>query len=219
MKLSQCISVVLLSFFVLSIQLPQVLFAGDGTAVVANDPEHVCPVLVGTGIPAAEVYSLDGTPVDLRTVLGGKPTLLIVYRGGWCPYCNRHLTALMDIEKPLIDLGYQVVAISADRPEKMQQSMEKGEWHYQLFSDSSAKAAQALGLAFVVDDKTRERYKKYGIDLEEASGLSHHILPVPAAFLINADGVITFSHVNPNYKLRIDPDILLAAARSALKDK
>lgn len=218
-KLSQRIFVLLWLFFVVSASCSYTLFSGDGTAVVANAPERVCPVLVGTSIPSAEVYAPDGTPVDLRAVLGGKPTLLIVYRGGWCPYCNRHLTALMDIEKPLLDVGYQIVAISADRPEKMQQSMEKGEWQYQLFSDSSVLAAQALGLAFVVDKNTIQRYKKYNIDLEEASGRSHHILPVPAAFIVDASGVVAFSYVNPNYKLRIDAEVLLAAARSALQNK
>jgi hypothetical protein len=31
--------------------------------------------------------------------------------------------------------------------------------------------------------------------------------------VVDADGVITFSYVNPNYRVRCDPDVVLAAAR------
>ena len=68
-----------------------------------------------------------------------------------------------------------------------------------------------------MDDKTIERYKGYHIDLEESSGEKHHQLPVPSAFVVGTDGVIRFTYVNPDYKVRVDPDVLLAAARAALK--
>ena len=56
----------------------------------------------------------------------------------------------------------------------------------------------------------------YGIDLEEASGYDHHLLPVPAVFVIDPEGVIDFQYVNPDYRARLDPNVLLAAARAAL---
>ncbi len=57
--------------------------------------------------------------------------------------------------------------------------------------------------------------KKFGIDLEEASGETHHLLPVPSVFLVSEQGRIVFEHVDPNYKVRVDPDVLLAAAEAA----
>ncbi|MGH2569205.1 MAG: hypothetical protein ACRDGA_12785, partial [Bacteroidota bacterium] len=62
-----------------------------------------------------------------------------------------------------------------------------------------------------------QRYKTINIDLEDASGESHHLLPVPAVFIVGTDGVIRFSYVNPNYRVRIDPDVLLAAAKAAFE--
>ncbi|RMG56015.1 MAG: hypothetical protein D6723_01360 [Acidobacteria bacterium] len=126
------------------------------------------------------------------------------------------LGQLRKIESQLIALGYQLIAISADRPERLRQSIQKHQLHYRLLSDSQMTAARAFGLAYKVDDRTVERYKKLGIDLEEASGEKHHLLPVPAAFVIGTDGVIKFAYVNPNYKVRVDPDVLLAAAKAAL---
>lgn len=219
MKLSQYVSVLPSLFLVLIavVILPSSALC-SGTPRIAASPEQVCPALVGASIPSVEVSTPEGTAVNLQQVVQGKPTLLLVYRGGWCPYCNRHLTALMDIEQSLLSLGYQIIAISADRPEKLRESLGEHEWRYQLFSDSAATAAQALGLAFVVDDATVTRYEKYGIDLDKASGLPHHILPVPAAFIVNTSGIITFAYVNPNYKVRVDAELLLAAARASLKE-
>jgi hypothetical protein len=36
-------------------------------------------------------------------------------------------------------------------------------------------------------------------------------LPVPAVYLVDPDRTITFHFVHPDYKLRLHPDLLLAA--------
>lgn len=118
---------------------------------------------------------------------------------------------LRDIEAQIQTNGYQIIAASADRPGKLSGTVDENKLHYRLVSDADQSAAKAFGLAFRVDDHTNERYKGYGIDLEEASGKPHHILPVPAVYLIGKDGLITFSYVNPNYRVRLAPQILLAA--------
>lgn len=127
------------------------------------------------------------------------------------------LGQLQEIEKELLDLGYQIVAVSADKPEKLEESIQKKKINYVLLSDSTTKAAQAFGLAYHLDDEGVEKYKKFGLDIEEASGEKHHILPVPAAFVLKTDGTIVFSYVNPDYKVRVEPDVLLAAAKAAVK--
>ncbi len=184
---------------------------------VASSAEEVCPVLVGTKIPEVTAKTVDGKDVALYDVITKKPTVLIFYRGGWCPYCNLQLGQLQEIETPLLEMGYQIVAISADRPEKLKESLQKKAINYTLLSDSTMKAAQSFGLAFKLDEATFEKYKQFGLDLEKASGEKHHILPVPAAFVLKTDGTIVFSYVNPDYKVRVQPDVLLAAAKAALK--
>jgi len=114
-------------------------------------------------------------------------------------------------------LGYQIIAISADRPGKIKEIAEKEKYNYILISDSSMSGAMAFGLAYRVDDKMVETLKGYNMDIEAASGEKHHILPVPAAFVVGTDGVIKFSYINPNYQERINPDLLLLAAKIALQ--
>ena len=69
---------------------------------------------------------------------------------------------------------------------------------YSLYSDSSLSATRAFGLAFQVDDELNERYLSYDIDLEKASGETHHVLPAPATYLIGTDGLINFAYINPD---------------------
>lgn len=71
-------------------------------------------------------------------------------------------------------------------------------------------------MACKFDNKTANTYKKMENDLEKDSGYDHHLLPVPAVYLINPDGLITFQYVNPDYTTRINSEVLLTAARACL---
>ena len=123
---------------------------------------------------------------------------------------------LIRIEPALLELGYQILAVSADKPEVLQQSQTKHKPNYRLLSDHSMKGALALGIAWRVDDQTLEKYRGFGIDLEKASGETHHLLPVPTAYVIGTDGLIRYAYSNPDHRVRISADVLLAMARAAL---
>src|SRR5436190_16084605 len=54
--------------------------------------------------------NVDGRSVRLYTELERGPVVLVFYRGGWCPFCNIHLSGF---QKSLADFnaaGAQVVA-------------------------------------------------------------------------------------------------------------
>jgi peroxiredoxin len=111
-------------------------------------------------------------------------------------------------------MGFDIWFISIDRPEMLYDSLEQPDIAYTILSDSGLEATRAFGLAFRVNAEILERYEKYGIDLEAASGQSHHVLPAPSTFIIASDGMIRFQYTNPDYAVRLHPDVLLAAARA-----
>jgi peroxiredoxin len=106
-----------------------------------------------------------------------------------------------------------VVAISADRPERLEDSLEVKDLGYALYSDSPLTAARAFGIVFQLDEAGVALYRKYGVDLVEASGETHHQLPVPSVFLVEAGGTVRWVSSNPDYKVRPDNAQLLGAAR------
>jgi peroxiredoxin len=185
--------------------------------MLARAQTKTAPLKAGDTIPDVTLRTEDDKEVSLRKLVAEKPTVLVFYRGGWCPFCNVHLQALAGIEGDLAGAGAQLLAISMDQPSKLKATPDREKLHYRLLSDSTAAAAQAFGIAFKVDDATVEKYKGYGIDLDAASGHDHHILPHPAVFVADTSGRIRFAHVNPDYKVRLEPGKILGAARDVKK--
>jgi len=107
-----------------------------------------------------------------------------------------------------------VIAISPDRPARLSKSLEEHDLGYTLYSDSSLEAARAFGIVFQLSDEEVSEYKDYGIDLEATSGHSHHQLPVPSVFLVEAGGRIRWAYSNPDYRVRPDNAKLLEAAQN-----
>jgi len=176
-------------------------------AQLPSRAEDVSPLLVGEMLPNASVQTLDNKVINLSPIFKVKKTILIVYRGGWCPYCNLHLSEVGRIEKDLLALGYQVVAISPDAPEKLKPSMDKMDITYTLLSDHAGNFIKAAGLAF----KAPASYEKF---LEDSQGKGSELfLPVPSLFILNEKGEILFEYISPNFKQRINGYLLLAAAR------
>ena len=207
----------LLAYLVLSIGAVFTHHAMASKSTIYNSASEVCPIKVGELIPSTPLQTIEGKPIDILDTIKRKPTLLIFYRGSWCPYCNTHLGELKTIESKLIDLGFQIVAISPDLPANLNTSVKDLKLDYTLLSDSKAALTKALGLGFRVDDSTNETLKGYGIDLVKASGEDHRILPVPAALLVDTEGKVDFMFFSPDYSIRVDKSILLAAAQSIAK--
>lgn len=183
------------------------LFA-QAQAQLPENPQDIAPLLVGEAMPEMQLTGADGQSYATGQLLAQKPTVLIFYRGGWCPYCNRHLSAVGMLEEQLLELGYQVVAVSPDAPEKLKGSQEKQGLNYTLLSDANGSFTQAAGLAF----QAPEKYRKM---LAEHSGNKNTgFLPVPALFILDKEGKILFEHVNPDYSVRIDDAVLLAVAKA-----
>lgn len=169
-------------------------------------PEDIAPLLIGEMVPDIQIAQMDGTLTDVGSVLNEKKTILIFYRGGWCPYCNSHLSDLQKIEPKLKELGYQIVAISPDTPAKLKETDQKQDLSYQLYSDSKGELMGKMGIAF----QAPERYQKM---LLSASGEENKgWLPVPAVFIINDKKQILFEYISPDFKHRMNGDLLLAVA-------
>lgn len=184
------------------------------TERAASSAEAIRPLLPGMRVPDVALTTVASASPSLAAALDGKPTVVVFYRGGWCPFCNVQLGALQTVLPDLEKLGLRVVAMSPDRPEKLAPLIAKHHLGYTLLSDSSMCAAQAFGVSFRVEDGIVERYRSMQMDLEGDSGERHHLLPVPSVFIVDADGTVRFSYANPDYKVRLDPQVLLAAART-----
>lgn len=172
---------------------------------------EIAPLLIGEKIPNFILKSVENTAVNLTKLISKKRTVLVFYRGGWCPYCNAHLAALGEAEKQLLDLGYQIIAISPDAPKSLRVTDDQQKLNYVLLSDSTGELSRAVGIAF----QAPENYKT--IITKDSDGVNNSFLPVPAVFILNTNAEIEFEHITPNFKNRISNDLLIAAAKSLNK--
>jgi peroxiredoxin len=197
------------------------LFTSSALAVAGNSREdihasadQVQPLMAGMTAPDFNVKDAEGNAFGFNAAGMDKPVVLTFFRGGWCPYCNLHLSEMRKTEAQLKEMGFDIWFISIDKPEMLLASLDDPDIGYTMYSDSSLEATRAFGIAFQVDDELVEKYLQWKIDLEKASGETHHVLPAPATYIIGKDGVINFAYVNPNFKARLHPDVLLAAANA-----
>jgi peroxiredoxin len=102
------------------------------------------------------------------------------------------LVQLRDIFPTLQELGADLIAISPDRPVYASESRSKHHLPFTLLSDSTMEGARAFGVAYRVDPPTLSALTNLGVNLEEASGEKHNLLPVPAVFLTDTNRVIQF---------------------------
>jgi peroxiredoxin len=184
----------------------------------ASDQFEVQPLLIGQKIPTINLLRPDSSSVSLNRLLSKQPSILIFYRGGWCPYCNRHMAEIQSIEDDLINEGYQILAISADRPSRLPSSIKKHDINYTLLSDHTLEGTRKMGLAFTVSPQRYQQLKANGIDLEKASGMTHHQLPVPAIYIVSTDGTVLFNYVNPDYRRKVPSEVLKSAADFFIDD-
>lgn len=178
------------------------------SAQIPAKPEEISPLLIGENIPAIRIPDATGNDFDLNLAIAKQPTLLVFYRGGWCPYCNKQLSGLQEIETELKKMGYQIIAISTDSPDNLKVSTTKNKLDYTLLSDADLNVAKQFGIAY----KAPNAYDKL---LPASSGGKNldKLLPVPSVFIISKKGNIRFEYINVDFKQRINPDLLKAVAQ------
>ncbi|MCF2949144.1 AhpC/TSA family protein [Paraglaciecola aquimarina] len=184
---------------------------------IADSVENVTPILNGQVAPKATLQTVDGDPVSLKALTMQKPTILIFYRGGWCPYCNRQLAGLKDIEGKLGELGYQILAISPETPAQLQAQKLQTKFTVKLYSDAELETISGFGIGYYIEDEKRTMYKsKWDIDLTSEKSSGTAVLPAPAVFILDQKGMVKFNYVNPDTKTRISSELLYQAAKLSL---
>src|SRR6202453_2176348 len=142
------------------------------TALARAEPVPTA-LKVGDSIPDVTLRTVENQEVRLQTLVAEKPTVLVFFRGGWCPFCNAQLSSLVGIEQELNKEGVQLIAIGMDQPSKLRETMQHDNVDYTLLSDSDASAVKAFGIAYKVDDGTLARMKSLNVDLDAEIGRAH----------------------------------------------
>jgi len=115
----------------------------------------------------------------------GNRILVIFYRGYWCPYCQNHLKELDEQFKSFQRKGMQVLVISPEKPEKIEETSSELKNEIPLIYDQDNTIMNSFGVAFELEDS----FSKWTLKrVDEYNAVGNRVFPVPATYLIGIDG-------------------------------
>ena len=168
----------------------------------------------GEAAPDITLPNVRGEPVTLSKLLAQGPVVLTFYRGGWCPYCNMQLRAYQRALPELRALGATLVAVSPEAPDKSLSTAEKNALEFEVLSDVKGEAGRAYRLFFDLSAELRALYAAGGNDLAQVNADGEWHLPMPATYVISADGRVALAYVDPEYRNRLEPAEIVGALRA-----
>lgn len=192
---------------------------GHADIPIAESADEITPLGVGDRAPNFVVQTAEGKMFDFDPDKLDRTVVLLTFRGGWCPFCNMHLSELRHAIPEIDDMGVDVLFLSGDRPDVLFDSLSQETQDdidgldYTILSDGDARAAIALGVAFKASDRTINRRHEKGDDIAGSSMENHGVLPVPAVFVVDNQGTIRFAYTNSDYKVRLPANELVVATR------
>ncbi|MFU8844327.1 MAG: peroxiredoxin-like family protein [Bacteroidales bacterium] len=191
------ISMILLAGLILFVLIVMSQSSTDRKATDANG------LAVGEKAPMFTALDSDSNLFSLRTALDQGPVLMIFYRGFWCPVCNKHLGDIQDSLKMIEEKGVRVIAVSPEKPEYLEVMEEKTGAEFTLLYDEGYKIADAYDVTFKPGAMTLFTYNTVlGAKMKETHSDDSQLLPIPATYLIDTEGRITWRQFDPDYKKR-----------------
>jgi peroxiredoxin len=164
-------------------------------------------IQVGDVLPEFRLSDAVGKDVSSSDLLAKGPLLLTFYRGEWCPFCNLALSAMQKRLDEFKAKGVTLVAISPELPDTALSMVEKHALKFPVLSDVGNKYAKQLGIVFVQPDSMRPFFSGHGVDFKARNGDDTLAVPVPATFLVDINGIVRNSFVDPDYTKRLEPSV------------
>lgn len=187
-------------FFLTLLLITQNSFAQQ---TIYNSSEETRPLLVGQTTPNITLVNLEGKEVKLLDLLKEKPTVLVFFRGGWCPYCHAQLIDLRKALPMIEELGYQLLAVSPDTFEKSADNLKSNELNFKLLSDPNLEAITTFGLAYKAPADYAKTLRDY------SNGKNTGVIPIPTVYIVNKEGLIQFQYANTDFKKRLKSETLI----------
>lgn len=172
------------------------------TGVMAQEkPEGL---FIHSKAPDFKAKDLNGTALNLKDLRKKGPVVLVFYRGNWSPYCMKELSRIQDSLGMITEKGATLIAITPEAQEGIIKTAEKTRATFPIIYDEDQKIMKAYDVAYKVDEKTVSSQKNFNIDLAATNNQRPEavILPVPAVYIVDKEGNITYRYFEPDYKKR-----------------
>ncbi len=172
---------------------------------------------VGDKAPDFIGYDQTGKQVELKKILETGPVVLFFYRGKWCPVCSRYLNDYQDSINIITDQGFNVVAITPESIENVEQTVKVHKLTFKVIYDCQEQIMKDYDVMFNVTKAYQDKIlSSLSTDIAKNNGRDEAHLPVPATYIINRSGIIVAVQFNPDYHIRASVKWMLQNLGKAL---
>ena len=167
----------------------------------------------GARFPDFLLPDAGGRLISLADLLARGPLVITFTRGEWCPYCALALAALEDSLPGIKDAGGQLIAVTPETGGRALAVTRQHNLHYDVLVDVDSGVGLHCGLVYRVPEPYRSSLARAGIDLADRQGNGGWLLPVPAVYIVNRDGLISWHFMDIDFTRRPEPSDIVDALR------
>jgi peroxiredoxin len=158
-------------------------------------------LVIGAALPEFTVTGVDGRAFSSRSLVG-KPSVLVFYRGNWCPFCMAQVKQLASRYRELDELGVRVALISPQPYDKNRQLAARFGVNFEFLTDRDNAAARILELE-----------DRHGLPMGmQMMGYDSDTV-LPTVIITDRDGKVRWVHETDSYRIRPEPDTYLEVLR------
>ncbi|CAH1563438.1 peroxiredoxin-like family protein [Vibrio rotiferianus] len=150
----------------------------------------------GDLFPSITLPTLSGETIELGTPSENVDwRLVVVYRGKHCPLCTRYLNELETLKARFLQLGMDIVAVSADSQAQLEQYMEQLSVTFPVAYGLTVEQMQTLGL-YISEPRSEKE--------------TDHLFAEPGLFVVNSKGQVQLVDISNGPFARPDLEVLLS---------
>jgi peroxiredoxin len=161
-------------------------------------------VKAGEEAPLFRLRSNTGDVVALSEALDRGPVVVSFFRGAWCPFCRLELETLAEAHSEVERLGGTLMGLSPLPNADSDAS-------FLILSDPGCRIAARYRIAFTVAPQFRPAYRALGYPERLAKGSERWVLPLPATYIIDRNGIVVLSYVDADHTTRLEPTEITVA--------
>ncbi len=163
----------------------------------------------GQMLPDFALPGASGVMMTTDQLVAAGPSVIVFYRGEWCPYCTLQLRALGLLAGEFRRAGITLAAIGPAAAEAKMESL----LGFPLLHDRGNKVARSFGLVWELSPDLVSFYRSRGLELPSMNGTERWELPFAASYVVRRDRTVAFAKVDIDFRQRAEPADLLAIAR------
>ena len=187
------------------------VFSKDAEALQEKHTD-VLKLHVGEQAPNFTLSNAVNESINLYEFLETNRAVLTFYRGSWCPYCNLALHQYQAILPEIQKAGAALIAISPQTPDESLTMKEKNDLQFEVLSDNGNIVTKKFTTVHPNPDKSLEKMTEMGLDYDSHYADEASEIPVPAVFIIEQDGTVSFAKSEGgDYRNRVEPSEIINA--------